>query len=491
MRSGLRFYAGAPLLTQEGVALGALCVAGLEPCEVSEAKRTALADLASMIMSQIELQHSLSRIDPFTGLPNRSQFTEDLQAKAKEEPSTLYCAFLTELVDSIEISTLHRVMGPNYLDDVERDAGFSLQRVLDPTSRLYAIGQCQFVHLVKATDEEGLLNEALRLRKQLIDLNSARIVTVLIHPVIGISPFRLGEAEPSDVLRTALSACQDARRAESGASIYSMSLDAGYQRRFALLNDIRPALQAGDQLRLVYQPRVEVKSGNCLGAEALLRWCHPVLGEISPAEFIPLIEHTPLARPLTDWMVHSAIEQSALWHYQGHTLRISINVSATCLGDEAFAQRLLALMEHHGLPKAALELELTESALLGKGCVARAQLQALIAAGIKIAIDDFGTGYSTLSYLQEVHAHVVKIDQSFIIGLCSEPRSQTLVKAMIGIAHELGYLVVAEGVENDETYQRLAQLECDEVQGYLIAKPLTPDEFQSWLAVGYPQARVE
>lgn len=479
--SGIRFYAGAPLVTREGHTLGAMCVLGTQPREVSEQEQATLRDLAAMVMAQIELQHAFGRIDPLTGLSNRHQFAEDLQDMERDVPNGRRVALFTEVVNASELSMFHRTMGPAFLDELARIAARCLQQAIGPSSTLYYLGGCQFMHLVNQASDAELLEEALRLRQALLALESTRDVPVLIHPIMGIAPFCLGEVTAADVLRIAHAACLDARQAGEVAGLFSLDLDAHHQRRFTLLGDIGRALDNEDELYLVFQPRVSLGSGECLGAEALLRWHHPTLGEVSPGEFIPLIENTPMAKPLTQWVLRQAIRQAAVWHQQGETLQISVNVSATNLEEEDFAERLLDEMARMSLPSTAIEVELTESALIGQGQVAANQLKALIAAGLQIAIDDFGTGYSSLSYLHEIPAHTVKIDRRFITELGQDARTETLVNSMISMAHDLGYRVVAEGIENDISYRRLVELGCNEAQGYFIAKPLLPLVFEKWL----------
>lgn len=479
--TGIRFYAGAPLVTREGHTLGAMCVLGTQPREVSEQEEATLRDLAAMVMAQIELQHAFGRIDPLTGLPNSNQFAEDLQDIERDAPSERKAALFTEVVDVSELSTLHRVIGPAFLDELARVAARCLQQAIGSSVKLYHLGGCQFVHLVDRASDAVLLKEALRLRLALLALVSSREVPVLVRPTIGIVPFYLREVAASDVLRSAYAACLDARQAGKGAGLFSLDLDAHYQRRYILLRDIERALENDDELYLVFQPRVTLDSGECSGVEALLRWHHPSLGEVSPGEFIPLIENTPMVKPLTQWVLRHAVRQAAAWYQQGKTLQVSVNVSATNLEEEDFAARLLNEMTRMALPSAAIEVELTESALVGQGQVAADQLKTLIAAGLRIAIDDFGTGYSSLSYLHEIPAHTVKIDRRFITDLGQDARTETLVNSMISMAHDLGYRVVAEGVENDASYCRLQKLGCDEVQGYFIAKPLLPIAFDAWL----------
>ncbi|MGQ4878585.1 EAL domain-containing protein [Billgrantia sp. LNSP4103-1] len=480
-QSGIRFYAGAPLQTPEGYTLGAMCVLDTRPRDISEEGLAVLQDLAAMVMAQIELQHAIGRVDPLTGLPNRSQFVEDLEDRIRDASGQPRYALFTEVLDVAQVSTLNRVMGPAYFDDIVRIAGRGLQEALGETRRLYSVGPGQFVHLMEGGEEQEMLAEALRLRQALVSLECIREAPVLVRPVIGVAPLQRGEEAAIDILRTAHSACQDARQTEAGAGVYSQELDAAYRRRFRLLSDFRAALMASDQLRLVYQPRIELSTRRCLGAEALLRWCHPELGEVSPTEFIPLIENTPLARSLTEWVMHTSITQTQSWHRQGLFLTVSLNVSACNLDEEDFTTRLLSCLKQAGLPKSAIELELTETALFDQGRAAWQQLDTLSQAGIRIAIDDFGTGYSSLAYLQDIPAQIVKLDRCFIRGLDEGPRSRILVKSMLRMAHDLGYRVVAEGVETQQALDYLELLGCHEAQGFHMARPLEVDDFEAWL----------
>lgn len=187
-----------------------------------------------------------------------------------------------------------------------------------------------------------------------------------------------------------------------------------------------------------------------------------------------------MAHELTDWVMLRVIKQAAIWHQQGRNLSISLNVAAVNLEEPDFTQRLLGYLQRENLPLGLIELELTESGLISNGIAATMQLNALVEAGIEVAIDDFGTGYSSLAYLNKIPAHVVKIDRSFIESLAHETRSQTLVKSMISMAHDLEYRVVAEGVETAEALEVLRALGCDEVQGYYFSKPLATKDFENW-----------
>ena len=302
---------------------------------------------------------------------------------------------------------------------------------------------------------------------------------------IGVAPIVLGSVAPADVLRFAHGAAQDARTLETTVCFFSPTNDTAHRRRFELLQDFEAALTAQDQLRLVYQPRVDLARRQCLGAEVLLRWMHPVLGDVSPAEFIPLIEQTAHAKPLTQWVIDRALEQFAGWITEGFSGNLSINLSANNLEEPDFAARVQLLLFKHRIHADRIELEITESAIMRNVAHARDQLTALRAAGIRLAIDDFGTGYSSLAYLQQLPVDVVKIDQSFMRDLgsaISGGDERTLVRTMIRLSHELGYRVVAEGVETEAAVACLTAMHCDEAQGFLFARPMDATQFIAWYA---------
>ena len=478
-QSGVRFYAGAPLITRGGFNLGAMCVLDHRPRTVSSDQIAALQDLAAMVMAEIELKHAFGRIDPVSGLPNRNQFIEDLEDLARDRPGERRMAVLIDLADPNQVNETLRVLGPSYIDDLVTSATQAIQDVIGFSRSLYALDATHTVFLLDGDAVPGRITEALhsRLRQAI----SCRGIPIPINPTIGMSPFTLGESTPADVLRTAMSAAQDAREAESASGIYCQSRDETHRRSFTLLADLREALLVQDQLHLAFQPRIDLRSGACVGAEALLRWTHPRLGAVSPGEFIPLVEQTALVRPVTDWVIDTSLAQCAAWQADGLDLRPSINVSAANLEEEDFGKRLMRALRGYGIEPTAIEIEVTEGSLIRNGRRVVEQLEELKATGITIAIDDFGTGYSSLSYLRKLPASVLRIDQSFMRSLTSEARDRTLVRSMIGMAHDLGYRVVAEGVETPEVCDFLAECGCDEAQGYLISRPVSPEKLRAWL----------
>jgi EAL domain-containing protein (putative c-di-GMP-specific phosphodiesterase class I)/GGDEF domain-containing protein len=478
-RQGVRFYAGAPLTTRDGFSLGALCVLGTEPRTATEAEMAGLNDLAQIVMAQIELQHAFGRIDPLSGLPNRTQFLDDLDDLGRDDPGRRRTAVVIELGCAEQLDTGVRVMGPGYVDDMVREAARSLRHALGPNRSAYHVAATQFAFLaLPDVDEEdyptllGAMLDCLRAR------SSVRFV---MTTSIGITHFVTGSTSARDVLRTAYSAALDARASETSVSVYSPSKDDAHQRRFGLLNAFGAALDTGDQLRLVFQPRIDLATQRCVGAEALLRWSHPTLGDVSPAEFIPIVERTSLARPTTALVLDTGLEQLAAWRAKGVDISLSLNVSAANLEETDFVERVQLYLLKHRVPPSLLELEVTESAVMEKSGLALSQLAALDSIGIRIAIDDFGTGYSSLAYLQRLPAKIVKIDRSFVLDIETGERERALVRSMISLSHDLRYRVVAEGVETAAAAQILKDMGCDEAQGYYFAYPMEADDLPAWL----------
>ena len=477
--TGIRYYAGAPLTTADGYCLGSMCVLGTEPRETTPAEIAILTDLAAMVMAQIEMQHALGRMDPLSGLPNRNQFIEDFHDMQRERAAHEQgLAVVINLATPDQLAHAARAMDPSFLDGVVIDAAAWIRAETGQRRKVYHVATTQFAVLAEPgmtlDDYLPLLEEKI---EHAISISKLRFV---ITPTIGVAPFETGSADGLNVLRQAQSAAHDAIGSATHVAVYSALEDDAYRRRFDLLNDFAEALISRDQLRLVYQPRIDIASGECVGAEALLRWNHPTLGPIGPGEFIPIIERSGLAQATTAWVLNRALRQQKAWRAAGVRLQLSLNVSAANLMEPDLADRVVASLQHYGLPPECLELEITESAIMEQPLKATAMLDVLAGAGVHLAIDDFGTGYSSLSYLQRMPANVVKIDQSFIKGLEDDYRQQGLVRTMITMSQDLGHKVVAEGVERGDVLAFLRSAGCDEAQGYLFARPLEVDAFNTW-----------
>ncbi|TFW23582.1 phosphodiesterase [Massilia arenosa] len=478
-QSGIRFYSGAPLMTKDGYCLGAMCVLGTEPRTVTEEEAEALRDLAEMVMAQIELQHAIGRVDPHSGLPNRNQFMEDFADLALDRPQgEPRHLVLLNVASPEQVGHAVRALGAGVLDEVMADFLPAFRARFPGTA--YQVGATQFA--VLAPQESSLRTLTSLAADWSPGIHISDTSRYVATPAIGIAPFGIGEADALDVLRRAQSAIADAFAAGEPVRAYSSECDSAYRRRFALLHEFGQALEAGDQLHLVYQPRLDAVTRDVTGAEALLRWIHPQLGFVSPAEFMPLVEKTSMARPTTSWVLEHALAQLAVWRGDGMELTLSINVCAPNLAERDFVPLLAERLRRHGIPPSAVELEVTESAVMENLAVAQQTLRDVRALGVRVAIDDFGTGYSSLSYLQGMPADTVKIDQSFIREVEQDGRQRALAAAIIGLSHELGYRVVAEGVESAPAASWLAGAACDELQGYLFSRPLAPADFAGWHA---------
>lgn len=479
-QDGVRFYAGAPLTTRDGFTLGAMCVLDTKPRTITPEQAKVLTDLAAMVMSQIELQHSLGRIDPASGLPNRNQFAEDFEDVTRDHAGEERVAMLVDFIDPAQLNKALRIFGPSHLDIMAKDAADTTRTYLAPGTTLYHVGVTQFVALLRDRQAEALKKE---INAHFNDLasNVATPTRSRPLPTMGLMQFRLGELSAAQVLRSVHGAAQDARSAGQVAGLHSICADVAHERQYAILSGLAEAVAAPDQLSLHYQPRVDLQSGRCESAEALLRWNHPILGNVPPGEFFPLAEATELARPLTQWVLEAALAQIAAWQSAGLTIKVSVNVATANLEEGDFADRLGGALVRHAVSPQFLEIEFTESGLIRNQPRILANLAAIRALGVGCAIDDFGTGYSSFSYLKDIPAETIKIDQSFILNLTSAGADGALVRGMITMGHDLGRWVVAEGVETEEAYAFLRQAGCDEAQGYLLSRPVTADAFALWV----------
>jgi len=250
--------------------------------------------------------------------------------------------------------------------------------------------------------------------------------------------------------------------------------------------ELRRALEEGE-LVLHYQPQVELASGQLRGVEALVRWNHPERGLVPPDEFIPLAEHTGLIKPLTLFVLNSALAQSQAWAQAGLELRVAVNLSGRHLLDLELPDEVARLLHAWNVEPDRLELEITESTLLAEPLRARSILTRLHAMGVKLAIDDFGTGYSSLGYLKRLPVDEVKIDKSFVMNMALDHNDAVIVRSTIDLAHNLGLGVIAEGVESEEIWQMLAAQGCDAAQGYHLSRPIPASELTSWIREWAPK----
>jgi len=287
--------------------------------------------------------------------------------------------------------------------------------------------------------------------------------------------------DPTVLLSRADVAMRMAKSDVSGFCIYESGRDPYSRRRLSLLGELRQAI-AQNELVLYYQPQVDIASGKVMGVEALVRWPRTADDMVSPVEFIPLAEQSGLIRPLTLWALEQAVVQCGRWRAAGLKLKVSVNLSARNLLDPTLPDMLAKMLAARQVTADCLMLEVTESAVMLQPERALKVMTLLYEMGADLSVDDFGTGYSSLAYLKKLPVCELKIDQSFVFGMVTNENDAIIVRSTIDLAHNLGLKVVAEGVEDLETLQMLANLGCDTGQGFFFARPMPPEDFSRWLS---------
>jgi EAL domain-containing protein (putative c-di-GMP-specific phosphodiesterase class I) len=279
-----------------------------------------------------------------------------------------------------------------------------------------------------------------------------------------------------------------AKRDAVGHAVYSADLDRHSPDRLALMTDLRRAISS-DELVLHYQPKAEFATGDVTSVEALVRWRHPQRGLVPPDEFIPLAEQTGLIRPLTHWVLDQALRQCRMWQDAGLHIGVAVNLSMRNVHDRDLPDQIDELLAKWRVAPARLRVEITESSLMADPSRALDVLTRLRTKGVSVAIDDFGTGYSSLAYLTRLPVDEIKIDKSFVRDMAANPENAVIVRSTITLGHDLGLRVVAEGIEDQQTWDLLAQNKCDIAQGYYLSRPLQAGQATQWLGSRLPRTR--
>jgi EAL domain-containing protein (putative c-di-GMP-specific phosphodiesterase class I) len=304
---------------------------------------------------------------------------------------------------------------------------------------------------------------------------------VSIGASIGVVAYPEHGTDAKVLLRHADVAMYAAKRAGIGYSVYSCEQDTNDPDRLTLIGELRAAI-GSDELVLHYQPKLSLLTGRCDQVEALVRWQHPQRGLVPPDHFIPLAEQTGLIKSLTRWVLTEAIRQIRAWLDSGLNITIAVNLSMRNLHDPELVDLVTQLLQARGVSPAMLKVEVTESAVMTDPKRALDCLARLRAIGVEVAIDDFGTGQSSLSYLKQMPIEEIKLDRSFVTDMGTDKNDFSIVRSTIELAHNLGLRVIAEGVENQATWDLLVELGCDLAQGYHMSRPLTEPSLRLWLA---------
>ncbi|WBA09994.1 putative bifunctional diguanylate cyclase/phosphodiesterase [Salinivibrio kushneri] len=439
-------------------------------------QRDQAARLQMLVNKQTAALRALSLTHSLTGLPNRRALLDAAERQLMRGSVTV----LMIALDGMEAVTQHQ--GHLMTEALYKHIAELLAN--STVARPHRIGVWDSSRLVMLIEGEGedAAQKAARIHRLISGHHTLEGRLMFLHCHIGISRAYSEKEDVAHLFRQAILAIPTN---DQPVAEYQPQLDSKAQREHLICTELGPALQS-NHLSLVYQPKWRLDSGQLVGAEALLRWQHPTLGAISPAEFIPIAERSADMMQLGDKVLMMALEAVAQWRARAlidECFHLSVNVSAQQLR-HGFAQSVLARCHATKTPPTIIQLEVTESALIQQISVALSELQQLRDAGMHIALDDFGTGYSSLSYLKQLPVDWVKLDRSFIRDLATNASDKHLVGSVIELAHGFGHGVVAEGVEEVSQQQVLQTIGCDQVQGFLYAKPLTVTDFEHILSQG-------
>lgn len=441
----------------------------LREAEVRKARRLAEAMVQRM-----------AYYDTLTHLPNRNKlYNRMLEALRADNRHDRSMALL--LMDLNGFKEINDTLGHYRGDHVLQQVGARLRAVLWEPDLVARLGGDEFAvflpRLAAAADVHVVIQKILNALQNPFVIQG---LPLAVEASIGVALYP-EHGDNADILLRRSDVAMYAAKKAGDYVVYDAAHDRHSPLRLALSGALRQAI-GSDQLRLHYQPRIAFATRHITGVEALARWHHPEYHTIAPDEFIPTAEQTGLIKSLTRWVLVTACRQWETWHQAGIRLGIAVNLSARNLHDPTLPDQITEVLATYGMPPSSLCLEITESALMADPRRAKDVLIRLRQAGTRLSIDDFGTGYSSLGYLKDFPVHEIKIDKSFIQGVAKDGHEKAIVSSIVGLGHHLGLEVVAEGVEDQTTWDHLAVLGCDAAQGYYMSRPLAPDALTSWLS---------
>lgn len=485
----IRFYAGTPLRNRDGILIGTLCVTDVKPHHFSDDKIALLELLAGLVVGYLDAWYITGYEDVVTQLPNRQRLLKDielLQQAGNHEPHNLT---LIDCIDMPRAYEIARSVGMNAVETLLRELTALLRTrlQLEADDVLYTVAVGRFALLSSNNNHTRGRELSKRLggiRAEIFDN-----ITIDTRPHLGEVSFVPADSQVSEVLRRAVSALHEAITLKQSYMAYNADSDGRNSQNFRLLHDLAAALRGNKGLYLVYQPQISLQNGKPVGLEALLRWDHPLFGNIPPDEFIPLVAQTSLMEALTDWVIDHTLIQLRQWRSTGLNLPASVNLCVSDFSRADFADKLEEKMRNAGLNPDDLCIECLETEQVLGNPDAWHGLDKLKLRGFRIALDDFGSGYSNINTLCRIPVDVIKLDRSLIQQLSHDPASEVIARHVITMLKELHYVVLAEGVEDQQTLASLQRLGCDEIQGFYYSRPLAPEGLEHWLSSHYPAAK--
>lgn len=438
--------------------------------------------LVARLHDQVQAREHEALHDALTGLPNRTLFSRELRAAVDRFGSDCRCAVL--LMDLDQFKEVNDTLGHHTGDLLLQEVADRLRATVDDRGLVSRLGGDEFAVLV--TGLSGV-EEAFRLAREVFTAVTEPFqlpaVMLAVGASIGVAVRPEHGEDPATLLQRADIAMYSAKRAQDPVAVYSPGEDWNSELRLRLAGEVRGAL-AAEELGLHFQPIVRTGGGQVEMVEALARWDHPELGELSPEVFIPIAERTGMIGPLTLYVLDRALRQCRQWQFRGLDIRVAVNLSTQVMLDTEWPERVLFLLGRHEVAADRLALEITETTMMSDLVRTVPAMRRLTEAGVQVGIDDFGTGYSSLAYLQGLPVSELKIDKSFVASITSDQARRNIVRSVVDLAHSLGLSTVAEGVEDQPTLDFLTEIGCDLVQGHWLSRPLPAEQLTPELEAG-------
>ncbi|MDP2682227.1 MAG: EAL domain-containing protein [Deltaproteobacteria bacterium] len=444
-----------------------------------------ISAVASQLGIFIQQKQSEERInylayhDILTGLPNRLMLHDKIEeaiSGARKEGRSIALF----IIDLDHFKDINDTLGHQHGDTLLVSIADRLKNIFADTGTVSRLGGDDFTVILPGADVETVSRFVDKITKSLDEPFLIGDIPINTTACIGVSFFPGHGEDTHTLLRRADIALHEARKQGSNWAIYSPEYEKFSSGHLALIGVLRHAIDS-NQMFLLYQPKIDLKTSKVIGVEALVRWQHPTNGVIPPDQFIFLAEHSGLIKQLTSWVIGEALCQARGWQSAGRDISVAANLSVRSLYAPMFLDQTKGLLATWGVDPGRLRLEITESVIMSDPELAMEIITQLTIMGVRFSIDDFGIGYSSLKYLQRLPVDEIKIDKSFVMKMLSDENSLKIVHSTIELAHSLGLKVVAEGVESQETMDRLASLGCDAAQGYFISRPITNEELVCWM----------
>jgi len=426
------------------------------------------------------LQHQAIH-DQLTGLPNRVKLTSAATEMLATRDMAQKMALL--VVDLDRFKEINDTIGHHIGDKVVQEIGPRLQRELSEYDAVIArLGGDEFGIFIANIEDlaqiQSMTQQILSCIRRDIQIGDLHIE---VRASIGVALCPQQAEDFTTLLRYAEVAMYHAKEEMTAVEIYDAAYDPHSQKRLLLMSELGKAIR-NNQLILHYQPKISMQTGDVVCVEALARWFHPTMGFISPGEFVPIAEMTDSINEMTYWVLNESLGQVKRWRDEGLCWSVAVNISAKNLLNDNITQKITELLDNYQLPASCLELEITESTIMANPNRSLRILEEINALGVILSIDDFGTGYSSLAYIKKLPVHYLKIDYSFVVNMLEDQQDFIIVNSTINLAHNLGLRVVAEGVESEQVLYNLAAMQCEQAQGYHIAKPMPAEELPAWLS---------